>query len=336
MKPDAGSKVYVGNLPPRCTEKDLENLCKQFGDVVRADIVKNFGFVIYESKEDAKRAVANLNECDFQNSRLQVEIARSKLHVDDKDDNQCYECGQKGHWARECPKRMANGGRRSGPRGPPGNGGEAYRSRGPPPRDSYSSRGPPPRDYHEYDRGYDRPYDRPPPPRGYDGYDRGPPPPRRPSDYPYQYRPRSRSPPPGRRYPPPRESYGRDPYPRDSYYRDSYGRDDYARDHRPPRYDPYPDYRGPPSHYSSPYEMSQPKRYSPRMDPWATLLAPTYYTVTSFRIKSCQIEPETVNLRTRCALSVNSRQYKKEDSSTKTLANVVITNFVITNVDRRE
>ena len=25
-------------------------------------------------------------------------MARSKLHVDDKDDNQCYECGQKGHW----------------------------------------------------------------------------------------------------------------------------------------------------------------------------------------------------------------------------------------------
>lgn len=34
-------------------------------------------------------------------------MARSKLHVDDKDDNQCYECGQKGHWyVTPCSNKM--------------------------------------------------------------------------------------------------------------------------------------------------------------------------------------------------------------------------------------
>lgn len=41
-----GAKIYVGNLPPRCTERDVEDLCKQFGSVERADIVKNFAFVV--------------------------------------------------------------------------------------------------------------------------------------------------------------------------------------------------------------------------------------------------------------------------------------------------
>ena len=49
MKPhskDSTTKVYIGNLPPRCTERDIEDLCKQFGSVERADIVKNFAFVV--------------------------------------------------------------------------------------------------------------------------------------------------------------------------------------------------------------------------------------------------------------------------------------------------
>ena len=49
MKPnsrDSAVKVYIGNLPPRCTERDIEDLCKQFGSVERADIVKNFAFVV--------------------------------------------------------------------------------------------------------------------------------------------------------------------------------------------------------------------------------------------------------------------------------------------------
>lgn len=43
---DGAAKIYVGNLPPRCTERDVEDLCKQFGPVERADIVKNFAFVV--------------------------------------------------------------------------------------------------------------------------------------------------------------------------------------------------------------------------------------------------------------------------------------------------
>ena len=49
MKPnskDSAAKIYVGNLPPRCTERDVEDLCKQFGSIDRADIVKNFAFVV--------------------------------------------------------------------------------------------------------------------------------------------------------------------------------------------------------------------------------------------------------------------------------------------------
>ena len=49
MKPnskESGAKIYIGNLPPRCNERDIEDLCKQFGSIERADIVKNFAFVV--------------------------------------------------------------------------------------------------------------------------------------------------------------------------------------------------------------------------------------------------------------------------------------------------
>ncbi len=43
---EPGSKLFVGNIPPNCTEQDLAQLCKEHGNVVRADIVKNFAFVV--------------------------------------------------------------------------------------------------------------------------------------------------------------------------------------------------------------------------------------------------------------------------------------------------
>jgi len=276
MKPhskDSTTKVYIGNLPPRCTERDIEDLCKQFGSVERADIVKNFAFVIFNNKDAAHHAVDALHDSSFQGIRIQVEIARSKLHVGDKDDNQCYECGHKGHWyekARECSRRVGRGGRRH-PLPPPSPQRSSRRdlppsprSRAPPPRDYYHER-PPPRGYDDYPRGYD--YERPPP-RSYDSYDRAPPPPRRP-EYPPSYRMRSRSPPPRRDYPPSRSSdpyardpYSRDPYSRDPYYSREYSRSDsYSRDPYARPSDPYASYRQPPDSYSSPYSSSQSKRY---------------------------------------------------------------------------
>eukprot|EP00112_Aurelia_sp_Birch-Aquarium-sp1_P000897 Seg1087.8 transcript_id=Seg1087.8/GoldUCD/mRNA.D3Y31 product="RNA-binding protein 4B" protein_id=Seg1087.8/GoldUCD/D3Y31 len=271
MKPetsskDAAAKIYIGNIPPRCTERDIEDLCKPFGSLKRADIVKNFAFVIFDSKDSAQEAVSSLHDSTFQNARIQVEMARSKLHVDDKDDNQCYECGQKGHWARECPKRIARGGRRGPPPPRESSRREAPpppRRRAPPPRDYYYDRAPARAPYDDYARGYD--YDRAAP-RGYDSYDRAPPPPRRAVEYPSTYRGRSRSPPPSR-YPPSRGSdpYARDPYPRDSYYssRDSYSSrsDGYSRDPYARSSDPYASYRQPQDNYASPYSTSQAKRY---------------------------------------------------------------------------
>eukprot|EP00697_Spironema_sp_BW2_P014787 gnl/Spiro4/5356_TR2721_c0_g3_i1.p1 gnl/Spiro4/5356_TR2721_c0_g3~~gnl/Spiro4/5356_TR2721_c0_g3_i1.p1 ORF type:complete len:176 (-),score=63.68 gnl/Spiro4/5356_TR2721_c0_g3_i1:91-618(-) len=65
-------KLYVGNLDLRITEGQLVKLFKPFGKIVREDFIwhtqghqrgapRGFAFVEYATREDAQRAVAELN-----------------------------------------------------------------------------------------------------------------------------------------------------------------------------------------------------------------------------------------------------------------------------------
>ena len=62
-------KLYVGNLGPEANDKSLNMLFSMFGKVERAYIItdkqtgegKGFGFVIMETDEQAKAAIAALH-----------------------------------------------------------------------------------------------------------------------------------------------------------------------------------------------------------------------------------------------------------------------------------
>ena len=60
------SKLYVGNLTYSVTEKQLEELFSQYGDVKSVRIIerKGFGFVEMGSAEEAEKAMAALNETE--------------------------------------------------------------------------------------------------------------------------------------------------------------------------------------------------------------------------------------------------------------------------------
>ncbi|XP_052769573.1 RNA-binding protein lark-like [Mya arenaria] len=190
------TKLYIGNIPETCRKLDLQNLFEEHGAVVECDIVKNYGFVHFENEDEAKNAVAAINNTEFQGSVLSVELSHSRVRQKPGmgGKQECYRCGKEGHWSKDCPK---------GPSRP-----RPFPERDPYADPYYRDRYPPPPPMDRY-RPYPDPYDRRPLPPPRDPYYR-------------DVDPYARPPP---------EYYGRrDPYydrVRDPYYDDPYARPGY-------------------------------------------------------------------------------------------------------------
>ncbi|KAI8818352.1 uncharacterized protein EV422DRAFT_538260 [Fimicolochytrium jonesii] len=195
-------KLYVGQISPHGSLRDLEDLFARYGRILNVEIKPaGFGFVEYDDPRDAEDAVKHLHDHPFEGRRLIVEFSRRSS----ANNSSCFICGGTGHWVRECPENQDKGlDVRSGRcfkcgnvghlakycRGGGGGGGGGYRDRSPPPRygrsRSRSPGGAPPRRRSPSPRGYRggeprsgsrRDYS---PPRGGGGYrDGGRSPPRR-------------------------------------------------------------------------------------------------------------------------------------------------------------
>ena len=72
------NKLYVGNLTYSVTEKQLEDLFSQYGDVKSVRIIerKGFGFVEMGSAEEAEKAMAALNETEYEGLTMRIDEAR--------------------------------------------------------------------------------------------------------------------------------------------------------------------------------------------------------------------------------------------------------------------
>jgi len=78
------TKLYVGNLSYSVTTDDLKTMFAQFGSVTDAIVLvdkfsgrsKGFGFVTFETVEQAEAAVAGLNETDQGGRKIVVSFAR--------------------------------------------------------------------------------------------------------------------------------------------------------------------------------------------------------------------------------------------------------------------
>ncbi|HDQ08527.1 MAG TPA: RNA-binding protein [Methanoculleus sp.] len=73
-----GSKLYVGNLTYSVTDKQLEELFSEYGEVKEVRVIerKGFGFVEMGSPEEAEKAMEALNETDFEGRTLRIDEAR--------------------------------------------------------------------------------------------------------------------------------------------------------------------------------------------------------------------------------------------------------------------
>jgi cold-inducible RNA-binding protein len=79
-------KLYVGNLPYNTSEEDLKELFGAYGAVASVNLIndretgrsKGFGFVEFDSDDEAKAAIEALNGKDFGGRALVVNEARPK------------------------------------------------------------------------------------------------------------------------------------------------------------------------------------------------------------------------------------------------------------------
>ena len=79
-----GNKLYVGNLPYSFRDEDLQRLFSSHGQVSSAKVMmerdtgrsKGFGFVEYDTEEEAAKAIEMFNGKDFEGRRITVSEAR--------------------------------------------------------------------------------------------------------------------------------------------------------------------------------------------------------------------------------------------------------------------
>ncbi len=79
-------KLFVGNISYDSTEKTLEDLFSEFGNVESVNVItdratgrsKGFGFVEMSSEEEAQKAKEELNGKEIDGRTLNVDEARPK------------------------------------------------------------------------------------------------------------------------------------------------------------------------------------------------------------------------------------------------------------------
>ena len=75
------TKLYIGNINFKTPEANLKTHFESFGKVKEAKLMvfrgysKGYGFIEYETEEDAKKALA-ANGVEFEGRKLKVSVAR--------------------------------------------------------------------------------------------------------------------------------------------------------------------------------------------------------------------------------------------------------------------
>jgi len=105
-----GYRLHVADLDSNAGKRDLEKLFGKYGplkEIWMARSVPCFAFVVYRYREDAEEGQRKADGSEVCGRRIRVTIARPRTRGRGRrgfdPGMRCYQCGERGHFSRDCP-----------------------------------------------------------------------------------------------------------------------------------------------------------------------------------------------------------------------------------------
>ena len=107
---DIACKVYIGNLGNNASKYEIEDAFGKYGplkEIWMARSVPCFAFVVFRYREDAEESQRKADGSEVCGRRIRVTVARPRTRGRGRrgfdPGMRCYQCGERGHFSRDCP-----------------------------------------------------------------------------------------------------------------------------------------------------------------------------------------------------------------------------------------